>query len=42
MGETRSALAAEMASLGRASDVNIHPHLDSDRDSSSTDTRFVT
>jgi hypothetical protein len=33
-GSTRSALAAEMASLGRASDVNIHSHLDSDRDSS--------
>ena len=37
MPETRSALAAEMASLGRASDVNIHPHLDSDRDSSPKD-----
>jgi hypothetical protein len=31
MGETRSALAAKMASLGRASDVNIHFHLDLDR-----------
>jgi hypothetical protein len=34
MRSTRSALAAEMASLGRASDVNLHFHLDSDRDSS--------
>ena len=34
MPETRSALAAEMASLGRASDVNIRPHLDIDRVSS--------
>jgi len=36
MPETRSALVAEMASLGRASDVNIHSHLDSDRVSSPT------
>ena len=40
-GSTRSALAAEMASLGRASDVNIHSHLDSDRDSSPEMTMVV-
>jgi hypothetical protein len=42
MGETRSALAAEMASLGRASDVNVHCHLDSDLALSLTDTTFAT
>jgi hypothetical protein len=41
MSSTRSALATEMASLGRASDVNIHFHLDSDRGSSSTKTMLA-
>jgi hypothetical protein len=40
-GSTRSALAAEMASLGRASDVNTYPYLDSDRASTWTNSSFA-
>ena len=40
-GSTRSALTAEMASLGRASDVNTYPYLDSDRASTWTNSSFA-